>query len=232
MEGMDWVKGKSGIYWDKDAKSQFTTKAGETYLGFQWSDVQAYQASTSTDHEPDGPKLSPGTASTSEETAGRAAAYQQSQQVVDYQDISQPTTSLAIGKNVVYTYAVEATIAKATTLVRGILSGSKGASKGALDGSFSVSDWSGYPAGGLGPSGPLRLLEGGEYTTARSLANTTNAAMRRANPGALKGFQIHEIQPVKYGGSPTDISNKILLSPAEHAQYINFWNSMMKNLRQ
>lgn len=179
----------------------------------------------------DGPQLSQGKPSTPEEVAARAYAYQQSQQVVDYQDISQPTTSLAIAKNVSYTYATEATIAKVAPLVKGLFSGSKGTTTGALDGSFSVSNWSGYPAGGLQPSGPFRLLEGGEYTTARGLANTTNAALRRANPEALKGFQIHEIHPVKYGGSPTEISNKILLTPSEHAKYTNFWNSMMKNLK-
>ncbi|MGK9123893.1 hypothetical protein M1D52_07220 [Olivibacter sp. SA151] len=40
----------------------------------------------------------------------------------------------------------------------------------------------------------------------------------------LKGFQIHEINSVKFGGSPTDLSNKILLTPSEHAKYTNFWN--------
>ena len=34
MQGEDWVKRKDGsIEWDKDANSQATTKAGETYLG-------------------------------------------------------------------------------------------------------------------------------------------------------------------------------------------------------
>lgn len=33
MKPNDWVRGENGIYWDKNANSQATTKAGETYLG-------------------------------------------------------------------------------------------------------------------------------------------------------------------------------------------------------
>ncbi|PUZ19296.1 hypothetical protein DCM91_20740 [Chitinophaga costaii] len=87
------------------------------------------------------------------------------------------------------------------------------------EGSFSVFNWKGYPAGGIKPTRPFRLLEGAEYTSARNLANSTNAAMRRANPEMFKGLQIHEIQPVKFGGSPTGLSNKIFLTPSQHAQY-------------
>lgn len=77
----------------------------------------------------------------------------------------------------------------------------------------------------------IRLLKGAEYNSARSLANSTNAAMRKANPEMFRGLQIHEIHPVKYGGSPTDFSNKIFLTPSQHAQYTNFWNSLMKSTR-
>ena len=98
-------------------------------------------------------------------------------------------------------------------------------------GSFSVSNWAGYPKG-IKPSGPFRLLEGAEYSAARKLANSTNAAMRRANPSLYKGLQIHEITPVKFGGSPTSLSNKMFLTPAQHSQYTNFWNSMMRNINK
>jgi hypothetical protein len=99
------------------------------------------------------------------------------------------------------------------------------------EGSFSVFNWKGYPAGGIKPTGPFRLLEGAEYTSARNLANSTNAAMRRANPEMFKGLQIHEIHPVKFGGSPTDLSNKIFLTPSQHAQYTNFWNALMRSTK-
>jgi len=99
------------------------------------------------------------------------------------------------------------------------------------EGSFSVFNWKGYPAGGIKPTGPFRLLEGAEYTSARNLANSTNAAMRRANPEMFKGLQIHEINPVKFGGSPTNLSNKIFLTPSQHAQYTNFWNALMRSTK-
>ena len=98
------------------------------------------------------------------------------------------------------------------------------------EGSFSVFNWKGYPAGGEKPTCPFRLLEGAEYKTARNLANKTNAAIHKDNP-QLKGLQIHEIQPVKFGGSPTDMSNKIFLTPSQHSQYTNFWNSLMRNIK-
>jgi hypothetical protein len=100
-----------------------------------------------------------------------------------------------------------------------------------LDGSFSVSNWSGYPVGGVKPTGPFRLLEGAEYTGARAAANQANATLRAANPTALKGLQIHEIHPIKFGGSPTALSNKVFLTPAQHAQYTNFWNSLMRGIK-
>jgi hypothetical protein len=78
-------------------------------------------------------------------------------------------------------------------------------------------------------NGAFRLLEGAEYTAARNLANSTNAVMRRANPEMFKGLQIHEIHPIKFGGSPTDLSNKIFLTPSQHAEYTNFWNALMRS---
>jgi hypothetical protein len=50
------------------------------------------------------------------------------------------------------------------------------------------------------PTGLFRLLEGAEYSDARSAANATNLAMHAAD-SSLDGMQIHEIQPVEYRGS-------------------------------
>lgn len=117
---------------------------------------------------------------------------------------------------------------------RNLLSSSEGTaaktSTSFAEGSFSVFNWKGYPAGGIKPTGTFRSLEGAEYTTARNLANKTNAALHKANP-QLKGVQIHEIHPVKFGGSPTDMSNKIFLTPSQHSQYTNFWNSLMRSTK-
>ena len=97
------------------------------------------------------------------------------------------------------------------------------------DGSFSISDWTGYPQGAPRPQGPFRLIEGEEYQAARNAANSANRAIHQADP-SLAGQQIHEIQPVKFGGSPTDPANKIPLSPQAHQPFTNWWNALMRSI--
>ena len=98
------------------------------------------------------------------------------------------------------------------------------------NGMFSVLDWRGYPAGLPKPSGPFVLLEGAEYETARKAANSANRAMHRADD-SLKGLQIHEVHPVKFGGSPTDPLNKVPLTPQDHSPYTVWWNSLMRYIQ-
>lgn len=97
-------------------------------------------------------------------------------------------------------------------------------------GSFSLFDWSRYPTWAPKPNGTFRLLTGDEYEAARKAANLANAALRRTDPAAYAGRQIHEIVPVKYGGSPTDIANKIAVTPMQHIELTNFWNQLMRDL--
>ena len=104
--------------------------------------------------------------------------------------------------------------------------GGKSGSQGVKTDEFFIDDWTGYPDAPR-PNGPFRILEGTEYTDARNLANKTNASIHRNRPD-LKGIQIHEMHPVKFGGSPTDIDNKIALSPKEHAKYTAFWNKVLR----
>lgn len=94
---------------------------------------------------------------------------------------------------------------------------------------FSRIDWSGYPEGAQKPTGFYRVLDGEEYDVARKLANTTNNKLHRMNPN-LAGLQIHEIHPVKFGGSPDNILNKLFLTPEEHAKFTVFWNRFMRGL--
>lgn len=94
---------------------------------------------------------------------------------------------------------------------------------------FSRIDWSGYPEGAQKPTGFYRVLEGEEYDAARKLANTTNNKLHRLNPD-LAGLQIHEIHPVKFGGSPDNILNKLFLTPEEHSKFTVFWNRFMRGL--
>ena len=54
--------------------------------------------------------------------------------------------------------------------------------------------------------------------------------MRRTNLST--GCKIHEIAPVKFGGSPTDLSNKIAVTPAEHSGMTTFWNRLRRDLQE
>lgn len=94
-------------------------------------------------------------------------------------------------------------------------------------GQFSIIDWSGYPAGTPKPTGPFRILSGAEYNQARKAANATNAALHRADP-AWESVIIHEVHPIKFGGSPTDVSNKIGLSRSQHTQLTTWWSQLQK----
>jgi hypothetical protein len=97
------------------------------------------------------------------------------------------------------------------------------------EGSFSIWDWSGYPEGVPKPSGPFRLLDGAEYVSAREAANRVNDAMHRRD-ASLKGQHVHEVHPVKFGGSPTDLANKIALAPSAHAAVTNWWNQLQRSI--
>lgn len=70
-------------------------------------------------------------------------------------------------------------------------------------------------------------MTGAEYSSARATANSANRAAHDIDP-SLKGLQVHEITPVKFGGDPADLSNKIGVTQAEHAPMTKFWNSLQK----
>jgi RHS repeat-associated protein len=108
------------------------------------------------------------------------------------------------------------------------LKGAKAATK-LPEGSFSIIDWIGYPANLPKPTGPFRLLAGAEYDAARASANQANRVMHQAD-SSLGGLQIHEIQPVRFGGSPTDPANKIPLTPQQHSPATTWWNELQRDL--
>jgi len=100
------------------------------------------------------------------------------------------------------------------------------------DGTFSVSDWKGYPNGVLRPpeGTTYRLLTGTEYNDARKLANNTNRKLRK-EWNVPADHQIHEIVPVKYGGSPTDPANKIVIPKSLHEKQVTpWWNKLQRDL--
>lgn len=100
-------------------------------------------------------------------------------------------------------------------------------------GAFSVADWTNYPAAIPKPTGPFKILEGAEYEAARKAANNANQALRRANPEAYKGLEIHEIHPVKYGGSAIDPANKIAIPRDYHRKVVTpWWNDNMRSIKK
>jgi RHS repeat-associated protein len=100
------------------------------------------------------------------------------------------------------------------------------------EGSFSVIDWTGYPEGRPRPTGPFRLVEGHDYDAARFAANEMNFEIRARTEGlAGRAMAVHEIQPVKFGGNPTDWANKELISDPEHWEVSKFWAKLQRDMR-
>jgi hypothetical protein len=103
------------------------------------------------------------------------------------------------------------------------------------EGSFSIIDWRGYPEGMPRPTGPMRVISGEEYKAAREATNAANATIRAGNGLEGSGYDIHEIQPVQFGGSPTDMANKMLLSQPEHTGpfgvHEQFWKPLLRWVR-
>ncbi|WP_299146763.1 hypothetical protein [uncultured Tateyamaria sp.] len=99
------------------------------------------------------------------------------------------------------------------------------------NGTFSVSDWKGYPKGEAIPQPPknttFRLIEGDEYAAALKAKNAANRKYRREN-NIPNGYEVHEIVPVKYGGSPTDPANKYVLSADYHRKVVSPWWAKLK----
>jgi len=104
-----------------------------------------------------------------------------------------------------------------------------------LNGSFSLTEstWENYPTVGNvpKPEGPFRMVEGQEYQDALKAKNAANAKIHSENPG-LAGKDIHEVKPVKFGGSPTDPTNKVYLDRNDHKEYTKFWNKLMRYIYQ
>lgn len=100
-----------------------------------------------------------------------------------------------------------------------------------IDQGFVIDDWEGYPEveNVPKPEGPFTLLDGADYEEARDAANRANAELHESDP-SLKGKEIHEIHPVKFGGDPVDSSNKVALSREEHMEFTKWWNRLQNDL--
>ena len=98
-------------------------------------------------------------------------------------------------------------------------------------GEFSIIKWQGFPEGVPKPTGPFRILAGEEYQVARSTANNANRVLRSGD-ATLAGKQIHEIQPVKLNGSPTNVTNKVALPPQDHAKVTTWFNRFLRQMKE
>ncbi len=85
-------------------------------------------------------------------------------------------------------------------------------------------------AGNHPPKGPFRILHGKEYTLTFEEMNRFNRRLHNADE-SLRGLDFHEIHPVKFGGEPTDPTNKILLSRTVHLQFVKWWNKKLYELK-
>ncbi|MGN0495921.1 MAG: polymorphic toxin-type HINT domain-containing protein, partial [Lachnospiraceae bacterium] len=97
------------------------------------------------------------------------------------------------------------------------------------DGTFDIDDWSEYPEDIAHPEGPFIVLEGDDYAISRKQANRSNRKLHRMYK-YLKGLEIHEVLPVKFGGNPIDVDNKVVLTKKQHSKFTVFWNKILKEL--
>jgi hypothetical protein len=91
---------------------------------------------------------------------------------------------------------------------------------------FTIENWVDYPVEMPKPVKPLKIVTGDEYIQARNTANQVNKRIHSLDP-SLRGLQIHEIQPVKFNGNPSDIVNKLYLTPEEHSQLTKWWKNLL-----
>jgi hypothetical protein len=103
----------------------------------------------------------------------------------------------------------------------------------ASDGTFGICDWTGYPRDIPRPDGPFRLVPEPEYTRLRNAANAANGKLQRTKLPNTEGWDIHEIKPVKFGGSPTDVANKVPLRRDLHRREVGpWWNKIQKEVER
>jgi hypothetical protein len=72
------------------------------------------------------------------------------------------------------------------------------------------------------PSGPFRVLEGGEAEAAAARARSANRALLAQNE-ELVGFELVEVHPALLGGEPEAIENKRAVDGETHRELVVFW---------
>lgn len=81
------------------------------------------------------------------------------------------------------------------------------------------------------PQGTFRLLDGAEYEAARDAANAANRTIRKEQRLIGQPVDVHEVKPVKFGGSPVDPTNKVVLPRDIHRKQVTpWWNQLQKDV--
>jgi RHS repeat-associated protein/uncharacterized repeat protein (TIGR01451 family) len=97
--------------------------------------------------------------------------------------------------------------------------------------SFRIVGWKNYPNWAKRPTGWMRPINGAEYAASDAAKQSANRSIRNAAGGQLGDSQIHEWQPTKFNGSPTDLSNKAALPPGLHSELTTWWLGLQLYLR-
>ena len=97
--------------------------------------------------------------------------------------------------------------------------------------SFRIVGWKNYPAWAKRPTGWMRPINGAEYAASNAAKKAANAGIRGGSGGQIGDNQIHEWQPTKFNGSPTDLSNKAALPAAMHSELTTWWYGLQLYLR-
>jgi RHS repeat-associated protein len=96
---------------------------------------------------------------------------------------------------------------------------------------FSIIDWTGWPKDRPKPAGPFWIVpKGPTYDASRSAANEANYEIRAKSGLQGSYMDIHETQPVKFGGNPTDWNNKELIPRPDHWEVSKFWNKLLRDI--
>jgi filamentous hemagglutinin len=88
--------------------------------------------------------------------------------------------------------------------------------------------WADFPAGVPRPTGPINLLEGEAYDAAVLAKKAANQPLSRGFGLGPAGYDVHEIVPVKFGGSPTALSNKVGLPRTLHYEVTSWFKSLQQ----
>ena len=103
-------------------------------------------------------------------------------------------------------------------------------------GTFKIDDWSAYPDDYVPLPDKNKIwtfLEGEEYEIARKKANGANRNLRKSdNYYSDNRLEIHEVEPVKFGGSPADLTNKTAIQGQAHRKYVTpWWNKIRDEVK-